>query len=285
MDYLTDRMRQASDELRFEDAQYYKEQIDALSRLRKRRFSPGKPGASAALSATLRLKQLLGMEKIPEIIVCFDVSNVQGEEAVASKVSFYRELADKLGYRRYKIKTVEGINDYAMIQEALRRMLRGLKEGRENFIPDVIMIDGGKGHLHAAFEVLNEEGFENVKLISIAKRFETIYSVSVEDGAFAARDLGISKDDPALYLLQKVRDEAHRFAVNYHRTLKEKQLTLSVLDEIEGIGEQRKRILLSHFDSIAALSQSSLETLASLPSMDRLSAKRVHAFFLSQPHD
>lgn len=279
MDYLSERMHQAAGELRFEDAQYYKEQIDALSRLRKRRFSPGKPDAAAALSATLELKQHLGLEKIPEKIVCFDVSNVQGDEAVASKVSFYRELADKLGYRRYKIRGVEGINDYAMIQEALRRMLTGLREGRESFIPDVIMIDGGKGHLHAAAEVLQEEGFENVKLISIAKRFETIYSQSETAGEFAAADLNFPKDSPALYLLQKVRDEAHRFAVNYHRSLKEKKLTRSVLDEIEGIGEQRKRQLLSRFESMEALSQSTVDELAGITGMTRAAAEQVHAFF------
>jgi len=282
MDYLTDRMREASGELRFEDAQYYKEQIDALSRLNKKRFSPAKPDASAALSATLELKKILKLEVIPEKIVCFDVSNIQGDEAVASKVSFYRELSDKLGYRRYKIKTVEGINDYAMIQEALRRMLIGLKEGREDFIPNCIMIDGGKGHLRAAHEVMIAEGLESIKLISIAKRFETIYTMVRREDHFEALDLGIAKDNPALYLLQKVRDEAHRFAIQYHRSLKEKQLTVSLLDEIEGVGEQRKRILLTHFESLEAMSRSGVETLAKLPGMTRDCAERVQVFLKSR---
>jgi len=278
MDYLSDRMQQASDELRFEDAQYYKEQIDALSRLNKKRFTPGKPDAAAALSATLELKKILNLDFIPEKIVCFDVSNIQGDEAVASKVSFYRELSDKLGYRRYKIKTVHGVNDYAMIQEALRRMLIGLKEGRENFIPDCIMIDGGKGHLRAAHEVLLAEGFESVKLISIAKRFETIYGMVRSEAEFEVHDFGIAKNNPALYLLQKVRDEAHRFAIQYHRGLKEKQLTASLLDGIKGIGEQRKRILLTHFDSIEAMSRSSLAELSALPGMTLACAEQVRFF-------
>ena len=152
--YLKDRMERASRELRFEDAQFFKEQIDALSKLRRKRFFPKNPGQGISLSATLELKDRLRLEKNPERIVCFDVSNVQGDQAVASKVSFYRELPDKFGYRRYKIKGVTGINDYAMIAEALTRMLRGIKEGREDFVPDLIMIDGGKGHLRTALKVL-----------------------------------------------------------------------------------------------------------------------------------
>ncbi len=293
IDYLTERMNQASEELRFEDAQYYKEQIEALSRLRKKRFLLRRQDAAASLSATLDLKRRLGMEKIPEKIVCFDVSNIQGDQAVASKVSFYRELADKIDYRRYKIKTVAGIHDYAMIQEALRRMLRGVKEGRESFIPDVVMIDGGKGHLHAAYEILREEGFENLKLISIAKRFETIYSVARQESSAgigdrhavpclspipAAVDLEIPKDAPVLYLLQKIRDEAHRFAIAYHRGLKRKQLTRSLLDSIKGVGAQRKRVLLKHFDSLESLAQSSADELALLPGMNRAVAEKVLAF-------
>ncbi|MDD5671972.1 MAG: excinuclease ABC subunit UvrC, partial [Candidatus Omnitrophica bacterium] len=202
MEYLSDRMKAAADELRFEDAQFFKQQIEALGKLRKKRFRLQRQEAGIALSATLELKKILGMEKLPEKIVCFDVSNIQGDEAVASKVSFYRELSDKIEYRRYKIKTVTGIDDYAMLAEALRRMLVSLKEGRETFIPDVIMIDGGKGHLHMAMRVLSEESFENVELISLAKRFETVYH------AKSGQPLSIPEDSPALHLLQKVRDEA-----------------------------------------------------------------------------
>ena len=273
VEYLTDRMGEAARELRFEDAQFFKEQIEALSRLRKKRFSLKKPDSGIALSATLELKKILEMEKLPEKIVCFDVSNIQGDEAVASKVSFYRELPDKIEYRRYKIREVSGINDYAMIQEALRRMLVGIKEGRENFIPDVIMIDGGKGHLNAALAVLRAEGFENTKLISLAKRFETVFS------AKTGGDLQILRDSPALYLLQKVRDEAHRFAITYHRSLKEKSLSRSVLDEIPGIGDKRKRILLEQFDSVEELKRTGVDQLAGLPGMNLAAARQVWDFF------
>lgn len=269
MEYLTDRMHEAAEELRFEDAQFFKEQIEALSKLKKKRFSLSKPDAGVGLSATLELKRTLGMEKLPEKIVCFDVSNIQGDEAVASKVSFYRELPDKIEYRRYKIRSVSGINDYAMIQEALGRMLTGIKEGRETFIPDIIMIDGGKGHLNAAWEILQREGFETTELISIAKRFETIYSRKL------GGEVPLSKTSSALYLLQKVRDEAHRFAITYHRSLKEKNLSKSELDVIPGIGEKRKRILLVQFDSIEELKRAGIEQLAGIPGMNEAAARQV----------
>lgn len=290
MEYLTDRMKQAACELRFEDAQFFKEQIEALSRLRKKRFSLRSPELGIGLSATIELKKILRMEKPPENIVCFDVSNIQGDEAVASRVSFYRELPDKMEYRRYKIKTVEGINDYAMIQEAVGRMLAGIKEGRETFIPDVIMIDGGKGHLNAASEVLTREGFETTKLISIAKRFETIYGnldsgkdlVGGEETVYGGpRDLLVPQNSPALHLLQKIRDEAHRFAITYHRSLKQKNLQRSELDSIPGIGETRKKILLEHFDSIDELKRSGTEQLAGLPGMNLAAAKQVWDYFHS----
>ncbi len=269
MDYLSDRMFEAARELRFEDAQFFKEQIEALGKLKKKRFSLRSPEAAIALSATLELKERLQMEKLPEKVVCFDVSNIHGAEAVASKVAFYRELPDKLEYRRYKIRTVTGIDDYKMIQEALGRMLVALKEGRETFIPDLIVIDGGKGHLNAASQVLKREEFQEIELVSLAKRFETVYSSRL------GGEVPLSKDSSALHLLQKARDEAHRFAITYHRALKEKGMVHSVLDEIPGIGEARKRLLLEQFDSLEILRRSGVAELAGLPGMNRSVAEKV----------
>lgn len=286
VEYLTERMRAAASELRFEDAQFFKEQIHALGALKKKRFIPRNPESGIGLAASLELKKILGLEKLPERIVCFDVSNIQGDEAVASKVAFHRELPDKMGYRRYKIRTVDGIDDYAMMQEAVRRMLRALKEGREDFIPDILMIDGGKGHLRAAFEVMKEEGFEGTALISIAKKFETIYSAQkmfsgeLESG----EDLNIPRDAPANHLLQKVRDEAHRFAVSYHRSLKERNLQKSELDEIPGIGEARKKTLLRHFDSLEELSRCDVDRLSDVPGMNKASAEHVLSWFRERKH-
>ena len=271
--YLNDRMEKASRELRFEDAQFFKEQIDALSKLRKKRFFPRNPGQGIALSATIELKEKLKLERIPERVVCFDVSNVQGDQAVASKVSFYRELPDKFGYRRYKIRGVSGINDYAMIAEALRRMLRGIKEGREDFIPDLIMIDGGQGHLNTAARVLAQEGMATTDLISIAKQFEWIHS-----SKFRA-PLVFVADSPALYLLKKIRDEAHRFAITYHRKLKAKALRRSVLDDIPGIGEKRKSILLGHFNSIEEIRRATTEELRAIGGIDQKTTEAIRAYF------
>lgn len=274
MEYLTERMNRASRELRFEDAQFFKEQIEALGKLQKKRFRPGHPEEGVGLSASLELKRALKMDRLPSRIVCFDVSNIQGDEAVASKVSFYRELPDKWGYRRYKIKGVSAINDYAMIAEAFTRMLKGIKTGRESFIPDLIVIDGGRGHLNTAGRVLQKEGMEGIELISIAKRLELIHSPKW-GGAIA-----LEAGSPALHLLQKVRDEAHRFAITYHHLLKERSLERSVLDRVPGIGAKRKRILLRHFDSIDALKRASLEEIAGISGIDRKTAENVARFFL-----
>jgi excinuclease ABC subunit C len=271
--YLNDRMEKASRELRFEDAQFFKEQIDALSKLRKKRFLPQNPGQGISLSATLELKHLLKLEKLPEKIVCLDVSNVQGDESVASKVSFYRELPDKFAYRRYKIKGVSGINDYAMIAEALTRMLRAIQSGREDFAPDLIMIDGGRGHLNVAVKVLAREGMDSIELISIAKQFEWIHSPKFRS------PLVIASQSPALYLLKKIRDEAHRFAITYHRLLKSKALERSALDKIPGIGDNRKRILLRHFDSIEDIRRANAEELSAIPGIDLKTAAKICDFF------
>lgn len=273
MQYLTERMQKASRELRFEDAQFFKEQIEALGMLRKKRFVPGHPELGVGLSATLGLKQILKMDRLPARIVCFDVSNIQGDEAVASKVSFYRELPDKFGYRHYKIRGVRSINDYAMIAEALGRMLVGMKSGRENFIPDLIMIDGGKGHLNTALRVLRKEEMETIELLSIAKRFEKIYSPKFRS------EILLPADSPVMHLLQKVRDEAHRFAITYHRSLKERSLEKSVLDQIPGIGEKRKRILLTHFDSIEALGKATADEISKISGIDLKTAANVAHYF------
>jgi len=273
LDYLSERMKQAAAELRFEDAQFYKNQIESLEKLRRKRFQIKAPEKSITLSATLELKRALDMETLPEKIVCFDVSHVQGDETVASRTTFYRELPDKLGYRRYKIETVQGVNDFASIQEALRRMCRGIKEGREGWIPDLIMIDGGKGQLSAAGEVLKQEEMTNIKLISIAKRFEWVYATGSKE------PVPFEKDSSALHLLMRIRDEAHRFAVTYHRHLKSKQLEKSVLDAIPNMGEIRKKALLKQFDSVEEIKRAGISQLAGLPEMNFASAQAVWDHF------
>lgn len=272
IDYLSERMKQAAGKFHFEDAQFFKDQIEALGWFRRKRYDHKRPEGGIGLRGTLELKQTLGLERLPEKIICFDVSNIQGDEAVASKVCFYRELSNTLEYRRYKIKTVSGIDDYAMIQEAVRRMIAGVKEGRESALPDVIMIDGGLGHLNKAKEVLEAENCTEVTLISIAKRFEFVYSTK------QTNPIVLPPDSSALRLLQKIRDEAHRFAITYHRHLKIKKLILSLLDEIKGVGQKRKQILLSSFRSLEELRDTPVDLLARIEGMDRATAERVIDF-------
>lgn len=269
IDYLGDRMKKAASEYRFEDAQFFKEQIEALGWFRKKRFDLKRPQGGIGLRATLELKEVLDLRRLPEKIVCFDVSNIQGAEAVASKVCFYRELTHPLEYRRYKIKTVKGIDDYAMIQEALRRMVVGVKEGRESSLPDLIVIDGGRGHLNRARQVLESENCSEAEVISIAKRFEFVFSPKQNV------PLVLPSGSSALRLLQKIRDEAHRFAIAYHRRLREKKLTRSLLDQIQGVGEKRKKLLLNSFQSLEELRATPLEILARMEGMNRPTAERV----------
>ena len=269
VDYLTDRMHAVRKEYRFEDAQFFKDQIEALSWFRKKRFDSKSPESGIGLSGTLELKKLLHMDRLPERIVCFDVSNIQGSRAVASRVSFHRELENKLEYRRYKIKTVSGIDDYAMIQEALVRMLKGIKDGKEEVTPDLILIDGGKGHLNAACKILKEEGFEETKILSIAKQFEFLFAPDLKD------PIVLPHTSPALRLLRRIRDEAHRFAITYHRALKTKEMTQSWLDQIPGIGPKRKRALLTHFNSIAELQKASVDELLKIKGMTHRSALEI----------
>jgi len=276
IDYITAKMKKAASGYRFEDAQFFKEQIEALGWFRKKRFDVKRPGGGIGLRGTMELKQRLKLNRLPEKIVCFDVSNIQGDEAVASKVCFYRELANKLEYRRYKIKGVTGIDDYAMIGEAVRRMLVGVREGRESALPDLLLIDGGRGHLNTARHVLESEDYAGVEIISIAKRFELVHSPrSAEPIAFQA-------GSAALRLLQKIRDEAHRFAITYHRSLREKKLTRSLLDQVEGIGSKRKKLLLLSFASLDELRNTPLDVLSRMEGMNKIVAERVLKFLNSR---
>jgi excinuclease ABC subunit C len=272
IDFIGDRMKKAAAQYRFEDAQFFKEQIEALGWFKKKKFDAKRPEGGIGLRGTMELKNALSMERLPEKIVCFDVSNIQGDESVASKVCFYRELSNTLEYRRYKIKSVSGIDDYAMIQEAVRRMIRGIKEGRESALPDLIVIDGGKGHLNAARKVLEAEECAHLEIISLAKKLELVYSPKREEAIVFGRD------SSALKLLQKARDEAHRFAITYHRSLKQKKLTRSVLDDIKGIGDTRRNLLLKAFDSLEELKNTPVDVLAKMEGMNQTVAARIHEF-------
>jgi excinuclease ABC subunit C len=271
IDYLTARMQQASARYNYEEAARCKEQIRALATIRLKRFRHYDPTRMISLSGSIELKQVLGLKKVPQRLVCFDVSNTAGTAAVAAKVSFFREVPAQNEYRRFKIRMVNGIDDYRMIQEALLRTIRALKEKREMNVPDLIIIDGGKGHLQSAYSVLEAEGYTHIPLIALAKKFEQVYSLP------AGQPVPLVEGGLAHNLLRRIRDEAHRFAVSYHRTLRGRSVDLSVLDSIEGIGPVRKKNLLAHFPSIEAIRGAPIEKIAGLPGFNRLIAQKIIA--------
>jgi len=270
IEYLTVHMQEASRTYKYEEAALYKDQIQALEKIKLKKFKVRDPGASIALSGTLELKKMLRLKKAPEKIVCFDVSNIAGTHAVASRVSFFREIESKEHYRRYKIKSVQGIDDYAMMQEAIGRMITGIREKRETFVPDLIVIDGGKGHLSAACAVLDAEHCEHVPIISLAKKMELVYTPS------DPRPVPLAEGGLAHNLLRRIRDEAHRFAITYHRSLRGKEMRSSLLDTIPGIGPTRKKVLLNHFSSINEIQKASIAELAALPGFSETIATTLH---------
>lgn len=228
------------------------------------------------MRARLRLRQE------PRAIECVDISNLFGNEAVGSVVRFEDGEPIKQKYRHYTIKTVDHADDYGMMYEVLKRRLgRGLKE---QDLPDLLMVDGGKGQLHVACEVMKELGITNVDAIGLAKsRFqdakrgpEKVYLPQQKGPLLLIRQASI------LHLLQRVRDESHRFAISHHRTLRQRRQTRSLLDAIPGIGPTKKRNLLAHFRSVKKIQAAGEEELAGVASISRSDAKNIIAFFQQQ---
>ena len=209
-----------------------------------------------AREAVERLGELLEIEGSPERIECFDISNVQGSDVVASMVSFVNGEPSKRDYRKFKVRTVEGLpDDFASMREVVsRRYRRLLEEGRD--LPDLVIVDGGKGQLSSAGEALDELGLNDLPLASIAKREELLYKRGWDE------PLRLDRADPALQLVQRLRDEAHRFAVTFHRARRKERTIASALDAVPGIGTKRRRQLLREFGSVDGVRSASDEQLA-----------------------
>lgn len=211
------------------------------------------------------LKDKLGLSDLPKRIECYDISDVKGAFAVGSMVVFENGYPKKEHYRRFKIKTVTTADDYAMIKEVLRRRLKRAEESQGDGwvkMPSLLLIDGGKGHLNAALEVLREIGL-SLPAASLAKEKEEIF---VPD---RSEPLDIPRNSAALYLLERIRDEAHRFALGYHVRLRQKHGIASALDSVPGIGPKRKQALLKHFGSVKALKEATTEEIASVPGINK----------------
>jgi len=223
-------------------------------------------GAAAALG------ERLGLAAPPGRIECFDVSHIQGAETVASMAVFVDGAPAKGEYRRYRLKTAEGKpDDYRALQEALERRYRRA----EGPLPDLVVIDGGKGQLSAAQAAIRGLGL-GFPVVGLAKEHEHVFREGESEPA------ALPPGSPALFLLQRIRDEAHRFAVTYHRKLRRRRNLASVLDHVPGIGPARRKALWEHFGSLAAIKAATAAELAAAPGMTRPAAAAVHAFFRRQ---
>ena len=218
------------------------------------------------------LKEALHLSVPPRRIAAFDISNLGGTDAVGSMVYFQNGKPKKSQYRKFKIKTVEGQNDFAMMEEVIRRYFLGLKESRTEF-PDLVLVDGGKGQLGSALESLKSIGITNQAVIGLAKRLEEIFLPNRDE------PLTLSKSSPAIRLMQRVRDEAHRFAISYHKKLREKRIVSSELDKIKGIGKMRKRALLQHFGSIERIKNAKLDEILQAQGIKNRTAEIIYNFF------
>lgn len=220
-------------------------------------------------NSLIELKKYLKLDKLPRIIEGYDISNISGKFAVGSKVSFKDAKPNKKKYKRFKIET-PGPNDFAMMKELLTRRLKMIDTDEE---PDLIVIDGGKGQLGMACEVLDELNLAHIPIIGLAKEFEEIYIPN------SKRPIIIPKNNKALHLLQQVRDESHRFAITYHRKLRSDNISESSLDDIPGIGKKRKINILKEFGTMNNVKNASVEELAKIKGMNEKVATTVYEYY------
>lgn len=225
--------------------------------------------------AVEELGRYLGLRNPPERMECFDISHIQGSETVASMVVFEGGLPKKSDYRRFKIQSTEGKpDDFLSMREVTTRRYVGLPE---NELPDLIVIDGGKGQLSSALEIIRQHaGHKKVPVVGLAKQFELVFREGESEPVVLPRH------SQALYLIQRIRDEAHRFAITYHRKLRGKRNLVSVLDHIVGIGPKRRQALWSHFGTLSRIKAAGVEELMAAPGMNRPAAEAVFNFFLAQ---
>ncbi len=215
----------------------------------------------------IELQELLDLPLPPQRIEGFDISNLGDRFAVGSMVVVEDGEPARSEYRRFKIRTVEGQNDFAMMNEVVARRFRRAIE--QNHFPDLVLIDGGKGQLNAACQALEALALTHLPIIGLAKRFEHIFLPNQSE------PIVLRHDNPTLHLIQRLRDEAHRFAVTYHRKLRSKELSQSILDEIPDVGHKRKQALLQHFGSIEKIRSASLDELRAVTGITHKTAMNI----------
>lgn len=233
------------------------------------RLRKGQIALKSDEQAAEELQQALGLLKPIARMDCFDISHTQGNETVASMVVFRHGKASKKDYRKYKILSAEGKpDDFKSMQEVVYRRYKDMED-----LPDLVVIDGGKGQLSSSLEVIRGLGLHDLNVIGLAKREEEIFTEGESESIL------LKKDSAALHLIQRIRDEAHRFAITYHRKLRSKRNMISVLDHIEGVGPKRRTAIWKKFKNIEAIKNASVEELANIDGMNYLVAQRIYDFF------
>jgi excinuclease ABC subunit C len=299
---LEEQMRKAAGEMDFEKAAELRNMIDDVRRTTKpmRRFTRHSlPSAVDPAAEVQALGDALQLPRSPQVMECFDISNISTTHVVASMVCFRDGVPDKNDYRRYRVRTVEGQDDFASMAEVVRRRYsRILLEARETnpdvaefsqeeavdglrrleqkapyvLLPDLIIVDGGKGQLSSACRELQRLGLHELPIIGLAKEHEEIYRPG------RALPMRLPPDSGALHLLQRIRDEAHRFANAYHQLLLRKRVEESILDDCPGVSQNRKNLLLRKFGSVNRLRKASVEEIAATEGIGPKLAEDVHRF-------
>ncbi len=223
------------------------------------------------VNACIRLQEILSLKRYPRRMECYDISNISGVDKVGSMVVFVDGEADRSSYRRFRIKTVEGANDFASLQEVLTRRLDKLGTNEEEKFPkpDLIIIDGGKGQLSAVIEIFAEKNVSDIELVSLAKREEEVFTL------YSDESIKIPHRDYSLKMLQRIRDEAHRFAITYFRNIHSKRNLQSVLSEIDGVGKVRRMALLNRFGTLNGIMNASVEQLSSVEGISAALAEKI----------
>jgi excinuclease ABC subunit C len=249
---------------------------EAFARHKLRRASDH----NARARALVALQDALSLQEAPLRIECYDISNLQGTEIVASMVVMEDGLPKRSDYRRFKMRHQPGQDDFASMEEVLTRRFRRYLQDRDEgaragkrfaYPPNLVLIDGGKGQLGVAVRVLEEMGLEDIAVASLAKRFEEVYVPGHSE------PVRIPRDSEALYLLQQIRDEAHRFAITYHRQLRDKKMTRSVLDDVPGLGPVRRARLLKEHGSVKQLRTLTEDDLVAIPWLPETVARALFA--------
>lgn len=281
VELLRRKMQEYAEKRNFEKAALFRDiskNIESLYGSKNRTFSnafiPQNVGGTEAVED---LRRALKLKKMPRVMICFDISNISGTLAVASMVCFRDGRPYKQGYRRFRIRTVTGSNDFAMMREAVSRHFHRLLEEKQP-LPDLLIVDGGKGQLSSAVDALLKLNCPPFPVIGLAKRNEEVFIPG------RSEPVVIDKERPSLKLLQAIRDESHRFAVTYHRALRLRTIQNSLLDEIPNIGASRKRAILEAFGSVHRLRKASPEMIsAKVEGIGPEMAQAIHDYLVKHP--